>query len=52
MMKRVPDIGRIQELIGYDPKFSLEDIILDVADYQIYKRVNKKKASLTQEIHV
>ena len=34
MRKRVPDISRIQNLIGYEPKFSLTEIILDVARYQ------------------
>ena len=34
MRKRVPDISKIQTLIGYKPKCSLEDIILDVAEYQ------------------
>ncbi len=34
MQKRVPDIRKTQNLIGYDPKCSLEDIILDVGDYQ------------------
>lgn len=34
MRKRVPDISKIQALIGYEPKCGLRDIILDVADYQ------------------
>ena len=34
MRKRVPDISKVQNLIGYDPKYSLDDIILDVAEYQ------------------
>ena len=34
MRKRVPDISKIQTLIGYEPKCSIEDIILDVAEYQ------------------
>ena len=34
MRRRVPDIRRIQQLIGYEPKFTLKDIILDVAEYQ------------------
>lgn len=34
MRKRVPDISKIRNLIGYDPKFALRDIILDVAQYQ------------------
>lgn len=34
MRKRVPDIAKIQDLIGYEPKYGLKDIILDVAEYQ------------------
>jgi len=34
MRKRVPDITKIQDLIGYEPKYGLKDIILDVAEYQ------------------
>lgn len=34
MRKRVPDISKIRNLIGYRPKFTLRDIILDVAEYQ------------------
>jgi len=34
MRRRVPDITKIQQLIGYEPRYTLEDIILDVAEYQ------------------
>lgn len=34
MKKRVPDITKIQELIGYEPRYTLRDIILDVAEYE------------------
>jgi UDP-glucose 4-epimerase len=34
MRKRVPDIGKIQNLIGFEPKFTLKDVILDVAEYE------------------
>jgi len=34
MRKRVPDITKIQDLIGYEPKHSLKDIIVDVAEHQ------------------
>ncbi len=33
MRCRVPDITKIQNLIGYEPKWTLDDIILDVAEY-------------------
>lgn len=38
MRKRVPDISKIQTLIGYEPKCSIEDVILDVAKYQKARR--------------
>lgn len=34
MQKRVPDLSKIQNFIGYEPKNSLRDIIKDVAEYQ------------------
>ena len=34
MRRRVPDITKIQELIGYEPKFTLKDMIRDVAEYE------------------
>ena len=45
MQKRVPDISKIQNLIDYDPKFNLEDIILSVAEYQ-----RSHKASSAREV--
>lgn len=36
MRRRVPDLTRIRELIGYAPQFDLDRIILDVADH--YRR--------------
>jgi len=33
MRKRVPDITKVQNLIGYEPRRSLQDMILDVAEY-------------------
>lgn len=40
MMKRVPDISKIQSLTGYNPRFTIEDVILHVADYQRQKQKN------------
>jgi UDP-glucose 4-epimerase len=34
MHRRVPDISKVFGLIGWDPKYSLDEIILDVADAQ------------------
>jgi UDP-glucose 4-epimerase len=33
MMRRVPNLTKIKKLIGYSPKYSLEDIIKDVIGY-------------------
>lgn len=33
MKKRVPDLSKIKELIGYEPRHSLDDIISDVIQY-------------------
>ena len=34
MQKRVPDLSKVQKLIGYMPRFGLEEIILEVAEYE------------------
>ena len=34
MRKRVPDISKIEDLIGYEPKCNIRDMIRDVAEYQ------------------
>ena len=34
MQRRVPDIGKIKDLIGYQPSRTLKDIVLDVAEHQ------------------
>jgi len=46
MRKRVPDISKIQNLIGYEPKCDLKDIIQDVADYR------RNRGSLAQRVAV
>ena len=33
MQRRLPDIGRIQQLLGWTPEYSLDQIILDIADW-------------------
>jgi UDP-glucose 4-epimerase len=33
MPRRVPDLSRAKALIGYEPKYSLEDILTQVIDY-------------------
>lgn len=34
MRRRVPDISKIQALIGFEPEYTLKDIIVDVAEYE------------------
>ena len=34
MLKRQPDLSKIQRLIGYEPKFSLEQTLRQVIDYE------------------
>ena len=37
MMRRVPDLTKIENLIGYRPSWNLEDILLDTINYHIEK---------------
>ncbi len=38
MLRRVPDISKIHNLVGYQPTFSLDEILKDVIAYQREKR--------------
>jgi UDP-glucose 4-epimerase len=38
MQRRVPDIAKIREVIGWEPQRSLEDIVVDVRDHQLAQR--------------
>jgi len=40
MMRRSPNITKIQNLIGYNPKFTLHDVITDVAEYQRHRMLS------------
>ena len=33
MPRRVPDLSKVTAMIGYKPRFSLDDVLLDVIDY-------------------
>jgi len=33
MPRRLPDLGKIQQMIGYRPRFSLDDILVHVIEY-------------------
>jgi UDP-glucose 4-epimerase len=39
LQRRVPDIRRIQQLLDWTPKLSLDQIILDIADWLQTRRV-------------
>ena len=39
MTRRVPDISRIRELIGWEPKHSIDDIITDVIEHERWLQV-------------
>ncbi|MFN8005214.1 MAG: GDP-mannose 4,6-dehydratase [Acidobacteriota bacterium] len=34
MLRRVPNIGKIQQLVGYQPSFTLDEILLSVIEHQ------------------
>lgn len=38
MLRRVPDISKVRDLVGYHPTFSLDEILKDVIQYQREKR--------------
>jgi UDP-glucose 4-epimerase len=42
MRRRVPDLGKIHQLIGYEPHYTLDDTIRRVIDYE---REHKTKQS-------
>jgi UDP-glucose 4-epimerase len=50
MRKRVPDISRVRKLIGYEPQFTIKDIILDVAEYQKQGGASLTHRNWTREI--
>lgn len=49
MSRRVPDISKIRGLIGYHPKFSLDEILLNVIDYQRDRLTSRYGASAPAE---
>jgi UDP-glucose 4-epimerase len=50
MMRRVPDISKIQELIGYAARFSLDEILASVIDYQKAKLNSKLGSPLSLQV--
>ena len=41
MVRRVPDIGKVQRLIGYQPSFTLDEILTSVIEFQRVKLANR-----------
>lgn len=41
MLRRVPDITKIHSLIGYQPTFNLDEILMSVVDYERSKQLNR-----------
>jgi nucleoside-diphosphate-sugar epimerase len=41
MERRVPDLSKIRSLIGYEPKVTLDEIILKVYRYFLEKKRNR-----------
>ena len=41
MMRRVPSIAKINDLIGYSPKITLDEILISVIEYQRGRVVNR-----------
>jgi UDP-glucose 4-epimerase len=46
MMRRVPDIGKINRLVGYEPKISLDETLKSVIDYQKLKLQERDSSPL------
>ena len=42
MQRRVPDISKITKVTGYVPKYGLEEIIVDVAEYHRQKSSDRR----------
>lgn len=45
MLRRVPDIAKIHSLIGYQPTFTLDEVLMSVIDYERSKQVNRYGSS-------
>jgi len=42
MMRRVPDLSKLHDLIGYAPKIKLDEILASVIDYERAKMTNRQ----------
>lgn len=48
MMRRVPDTSKVHDLIGYEPKISLDEILISIIEYQqtkmgVFRIPNQKR---------
>jgi UDP-glucose 4-epimerase len=43
MRRRVPDLGKVHQLIGYEPHFTLEDTLKRVIDYERQQILKQSK---------
>ena len=50
MMRRVPDISKVHELIGYVPRVSLDEILTSVIDYQKAKLNGKLGSPISMQV--
>lgn len=50
MMRRVPDLSKINSLIGYQPKVSLDEILISVIEYQSARLVNQPLAASSKQM--
>jgi UDP-glucose 4-epimerase len=50
MMRRVPDISKVHDLIGYVPRVSLDEILTSVIDYQKAKLNGKLGSPISMQV--
>jgi hypothetical protein len=50
MARRVPDLRRVKELIGYEPKTNLNEIISKVHRYFLEKKRNKHNEDVIESV--
>jgi UDP-glucose 4-epimerase len=41
MLRRVPDLAKAQRMVGYEPTYTLDEILLSVIDYHRVKLANR-----------
>jgi len=51
MQRRVPDLSKIQALIGYQPTYSLDEILASVIEHEVAMRPQRAVPSLAFGLH-